>query len=353
MLLGILLVTIVLAILSQIEDGLYNDFFFVVAVSVLVLFCGMRDPFLYPDMGNYYDYFVGDVGDLDENFGLGYSILTYSFNLLTGSFFLFLLVISTFTITSYTIFIKKYSPYIWLSLLLYLFINYYPSFFLLRQYLAMAVFLFSIKYIICRDALKFGIISIVAISLHLSAVVVVPLYFLYGLSLTTKNMILLAFGSLLSILFFMKFADIVNLFSAYYALYFESENESVAWQRALMKIYIAILYVYVVGRNCYNEGINRVVFYANLLNVIICVAAMNMNGVFRLREYFAFADFIGVPIIIEEITYQNKWKQFLLYGMVFIYILLLFVAFCSFIFSDNMNNDYRFFWSGEDYWMLK
>ena len=252
---------------------------------------------------------------------------------------------------AFAIVIEEYSPYIWFSLILFILINYYPSFFLLRQHLAIAVVLLSIKYIIKRVSIKFGICALLAFSLHATSVLFVPLYFLYGLKNNKFNMFLVALGSIFTVVLFYSFQDYVNLYSAYYAHYFEAEAETAAWQRALLKIYIAVVYIYVMGKKYYDEGINRIVFYGMVLNIVICIAAMNIFAAHRLREYFAYADFIGVPIMIKQATMTKGFKKPLIILLVAVYVAALVITFINFIQGGNMNNEYQFFWNGQIRWL--
>ena len=353
MLYGILFITLFLAILSRLGNGKYNKQFFALTVIILILYCGLRDPFLYPDNGGYYDYFKGYTGDFEESFGIGYTTLNYISNFFSSSFYFFLMIVSAIIVSSYANAITKYSPYIWFSLFLYLIISYYPSFFLLRQYLAMAVFLYSIKYVVTRNSIKYGICMIIALSLHLTAVIAIPFYFLYGVKYSKKNMILLFAGSLAVIFLFMGLQSIVGILSAYYMKYFDMENESAAWQRAVMKVYILIVFLYALKKDFYRQGVNRVVFFSMFLNVIICIAAMNIFGVFRLREYFALADFIGVPVIIKHTMTFRKNKRPIVISLVLVYLILLLMSFDSFVKGDNMNDAYQFFWESSIYRTIK
>ena len=352
MLYGIPLIVVFISLLSNI-DKRYKNIFFLTAILVLIIFCGLRDPFLYPDIGNYYDFFKGDFNDKDENFGLGYSMLNKSFSILSSSFYFLIMGISILVISSYAQLIKSYSPYIFISLILYITINYYPSFFLLRQYVAMAIFVFSIKYVINRDPIKYTICTLIALSVHMTAAVALPFYALYTIRYSKRNMLLLLVGSVVAILLFMGLKDIVNLISIYYAGYFESETDAPAWQRALMKVYIMMVYLFTLKKHFYDEGINRVVFYSMLINVVICIAAINMYGVFRLRNYYALADFIGIPIMLQQASKKQLKQKTLVYILITIYVILLLISFHNFIQGENMDNQYQFFWNGIEYRSLK
>ena len=346
----IVFIALFIAIVAILLGGEYTKILFWGTIILLIVYSGLRDPFLYPDISNYYEYFRGDMSNATEGtLGLGYLTLNRISRLISPSFFFLIMIISVIIIYYYAKTIWDYSPYIWFSLLLFILVNYYPSFFLLRQYLAMAIFLFSLKYIVQRELLKYAMCIMLAMSFHLTAIVVFPLYFLYEINFSKKNMAILLIGSILFIYFFREIGPYINRFSTYYAHYFEIESEESAWRRAIMKIYILIVYLFVMKRNSYDVGINRIIFYSMVLNVIINVAAMNIFGVFRLREYFSIADFIGVPIIIKNASSLGIIKKISSFILVLVYIVLLFISFDSFINGGNMNNLYQPFWKSEFY----
>lgn len=344
MLYYILFVILAIAILSNKKS---ENISFLIAIAILVAYSALRDGFLYPDTTNYYDYFRGQYELESENFGTGYYLLNEGCRLFSNSFQFELIIISIITIYGYAKAIKDFSPYIWLSLILYVLVSYYPSFFLLRQYISLSIFMLSLKYIIKREPIKFCIYAILAISFHATAVVVVPLYFLYGLKKTWKNMLLLVVGSVAVVLLFFSLQGYIELVSAYYAHYFESLNEESAWLRALTKVYIAGVYMLVMRRNFYNEGINRIVFYSMLLNVVISIAAMNVFSVHRLREYFSLADFVGIPLILNEVSRKNNLIKIVTYLLLIVYVAVIVISFHRFVTGENMNNEYQFFWNSE------
>lgn len=344
MLYYILFVILALAFLAKSSKKKTENVYYVIAVIVLMTYSALRNAFLYPDIANYYDYFRGQYGLDSENFGIGYKLLNDVCHLFSNSFQFELAVMSVIVIYGYTKVIKELSPYIWMSLLLYVLISYYPSFFLLRQYIALAIIMLSIKHIIKREMLKFGVCAILAISVHATAVVIVPLYFLYGLKYDVKNMILLAAGSVATVVLFFSLQGYVELVSAYYAHYFESFNEESAWMRAFTKVYIAVVYILVMKKNFYNEGINRIVFYCMLITVVISIAAVNVFSVHRLREYFSLAEFIGIPVMLKEVSRKSNSTKLITYLLLLVYLVVMVMTFNNFVTGPNMNNKYQLFW---------
>ena len=344
----VLIICLIFSFLSR-ENEKVTQLLFLIAILFLILFSGLRDPFNYPDIGNYYDYFVDPNGADVENFGPGYNFLNLIFVQSFSSFYSLMFAISAIVVINYAIVIRLYSPYLWLSLFLYLLINFYPSFFLLRQYLAMAVFLFSLRYVISRQPYHYGICALLALSFHFSSIVILPFYYLYGLKNSKKNLMYLALGGIACIVFFISIGIVVGMISEYYASYFERGNEEPAWQRAIMKSFVFALYLYTLREKYYNEGINRIVFYCMFFNVVICISAMNMFGVYRLREFFSLADFIGLAIILKESMAYNGVKRLVLICLCIAYIIPLYISFDRFITGGNIDNYYQLFWLSDSY----
>ena len=337
-----------LAFLSSLsKNKASKDMLFSIAVIALILFNGLKDPFLYPDNIAYYYYFNQHFDyAADGTLGWGYVTLNKIIYFFTSSFYVYCFIVALLITKSYTDTIRKYSPYKWLALLLFILVNYYSTFFLLRQYLVMPIFFFSFKYIIERKPIPFIICALLAFSIHTTALIIVPLYFLYGLKKTWYNMVVIIAGSVLVVLGLTIVGAQLTFLGDYYLQYFGLEQEEPAWQRAVMKVAIFGVFLYALWDHYYDEGINRILFYSFLMNVIICIGAMNIMGVFRLRDYYSIADFVGIPVILKYTRHYGSFKKIIIYSAVAIYIFLLILTFIRFVEGGNMLNSYQFFWNG-------
>lgn len=308
--------------------------------------CGFRDPFLYHDNDVYYEYFKGDyLANGEGTINFGYFFFNILVSSLTSKFQVFCFIISFVVIWSYSRTILKYSPYIGLSLLLYFLINYYPSYFLLRQYMAMPFVFLAYKYVIKREQKKYLICVLLAFSMHSMAICVLPLYYLYGIKYSKRNFILIMAGTIGTCSLFVVIGKLLISFVPTYHLYLEDAEMEPSWQRALMSIYLMMTYLYCFKNNCYHEGLNRLVFFTMLMCVIICVGGVNLVGAFRLKDFYSFAEFVGIPLIFYNCKFQRPLKKFNLYIMTSVYIVLLFILFTRFVDGGNMSDGYSFFWN--------
>jgi hypothetical protein len=348
MLYYILYFVVFLALLSAVskkESVSYT--LFGIAVIALILVNGLRDPFVYPDNINYYYFFEGHFDYAGEGtLGWGYVTFTKIIRFLTSYYPVYFFVIAVLIIGSYAKTIKDYSPYIWVSLIIFILVNYYPTFFLLRQYLVMPLFFFCVKYTIERKLIPYMICILLAFTVHTTSVIIAPLYFLYGIQYSKWNMTWVAIGTVLAIGAFVLIGPLMSFVGSYYLHYFDLEQEEPAWQRAVMKVSIMVVYLFGMGKYFYKEGINRILFYSFLFNVVICVGAINLYGVFRLRDYFSIADIIGIPVVLATTKNKNTIKRILVVVAIIVYIYLLYVSCRSFIDGGNMEGFYQFFWNG-------
>lgn len=116
------------------------------------------------------------------------------------------IILSLFTslaiVGSYFVAIRKYSVMPALSILLYILTTYNQSLFVLRQHMAVAILFFSIRYILNRDFMKFLLIWLMACSLHMTAFIFLPAYFIYSFRLNKRFLFLTILMCFLMALFF-------------------------------------------------------------------------------------------------------------------------------------------------------
>ena len=324
---------------------------FLLAVAIITIFSCLKDPFIYPDNISYYEWYKSLVFD-DDSLNFGYIIYNHIISFISNnSHFLFFAISAIAINIGYSKYIDRYSPNLWLALILYILINYYPSFFLLRQYLAMPFVLMAFYYIVERRFIGFVVSILLAYSFHTMSLCIVPMYFVYSIKPSKFNFLLIAGGTVAGCLGLVAMGNYLSSFFTAYSHYLSLEVEEAAWSRAIMKIYIFGVYVYALGSDCYKEGINRIVFYSMLMCIIICVGAVNLFGVFRMRDFFSIADIIGVPLILCYAKQYHGFRKYSVKILALVYIALLVYSFNSFVQGENMHSDYQFFWNGKPiYW---
>ncbi|QHS61998.1 EpsG family protein [Chitinophaga agri] len=146
-------------------------------LAFFILFAGTRmvgfDYQTYTDIFNYSS--SGQLSEVDIE--IGWSSLCYLFS--GAGFNTFLLFIACCSVSLYGVFFKQYSPYVFLSLLIY-----YSTYFIvkemgqMRQGLAIAVATLAFTVSMKKNMWQFIALFLFAFSIHYSAIVLLPVYYL-------------------------------------------------------------------------------------------------------------------------------------------------------------------------------
>lgn len=110
---------------------------------------------------------------------------------------------SLFIIGAYLFIFYKFSSNMYLSIFLYVTLGmYFSAHNLTSQYIAVALCLYSIKYILDRKLVKFLLISLAAIFIHPSAAFFIPIYFLANINISKKVVVIYAVSTVFLVVFF-------------------------------------------------------------------------------------------------------------------------------------------------------
>ncbi|WP_281228045.1 EpsG family protein [Flavobacterium aquiphilum] len=288
----------------------YLFFFFINCVLIIV--AGFRSVGF--DYDSYMDIYkeVRISNFIENGIELGFAFLITLFNLMHFPFFGFTVFIALVSITLKYIYFNKYSPYSFISLLVYFSITYLISDMgQMRNGLAFAVALWALDDLF-EEKYKFFFLKVfVAFLIHSSAIIVFPVYFL--LRMKFFKPINMAF--VLLCLFYFVFNDIKNLLmllienvhfsqlESRVALYVLTEEESLPLGlnlSLLLRLFIFIMMVFF-----YDLGIIRFKNYDKFLRLYfygICLY-MIFNSVnefaFRFSNYFKILECVILPMFVS------------------------------------------------------
>jgi hypothetical protein len=160
--------------------------------SIIILFRGLRW-----ETGTDWEQFL-DVFytiDFDSIFGFkrthnttlepGYAFLNYVCFYFTGSYTSLLLIYNAIIMYIYYSVSWRYSPKnpIYIFVMLVIFTEVFP----LRLSFAAAIFMYSIRYILSKDILKYAFFVILAASIHYSAIITFPFYYILDRNILYKK----------------------------------------------------------------------------------------------------------------------------------------------------------------------
>lgn len=259
-------------VIKSIEPSNYNRqktaYLRVCFIHILLLYI-LKDNSFFTDLDAYSIYFrslktgFNDLGHerIDDRFEIGWYVLNKVVKALGGHILFVFLISYFFILGSFLKFINKYSNSVWISVVLYMCSCFYDSLFVLRQWVAIAICLWSIPYILNRSFMKFMLYALLAFSFHYSALIWIFSYFLYNVGNKKRNFIVL-------VVFFVFGFFLLNIIIDY-----------------LMTIFPA-LQAYTLGEKLDPLGLKTKPMYINLLTLAFCYYCLggieNMNKSERL-----------------------------------------------------------------------
>ena len=298
--------------IEQLRGG-DNAFIYLFFFAIIIFRC-VIDPHSIPDTWYYADNFK-DVGNIPwstlvidggADYGIedekGFLLLTKVISGITSNQYIYICILGSVITFGYFILIRGYSQIVWLSCILFLLCSFNQSLFVIRQYLAMTVLFVSLKFILRRDLLRFVVCVLVAFFFHRTAIIFLPVFFLYGI----ENKRRLLFYSLIAVAVVRFFIVTVigHVLSLYADLAGYASDEEGANIKMTLFITSLLLTRLLLLRDCYWErGVNRL-----FTIILLCGAAVSILsfgfGFDRIVIYFSTFLCVIVPQTLVNI--KNK-----------------------------------------------
>ncbi|MGL5558916.1 MAG: EpsG family protein [Paraclostridium dentum] len=205
-----------------IENKKLRNLIYVFLCFLLIIFAGTRFETGSDWIGYTYT-FNHEVGTLKEilmgsaslsgpRMESGYIIVNSIVKSLGGSINEVFLIMAAITLGIVFKSCKKYTPYCFVAILIYLRYAYpQTNFMFVRQGLSIAVFLYSIKYIYEKKLLKYFVCITICVLFHKSTLVLYPIYFV--INREYKTSILVGFMIVAIILGFTRWINFITLFT--------------------------------------------------------------------------------------------------------------------------------------------
>ncbi|EIM05716.1 polysaccharide polymerase [Planococcus antarcticus DSM 14505] len=245
-----------------------------------------------------------------------------------------------FIVTSFLVFIYKYSPNVYLSVMIFFTIGgYFTSHNITRQYIAVAICLYAFSYLISRNPIKYFSLIFIAITFHTSAVVMIPLYFLVKIRINLKIVllyfILITFGAFLYD-FLAPLIHSLIYSDSYIEVGYGTEGASI--YNILLPLFLLtfLLYIYYIKKeSLYSEIpfdialskrnflINTLLHMGFLSFLIMILSVTNMLILSRLSNYFMISYLIIIPMAIN---YSSKKLKPLFYFVVIVILVTYFLV---------------------------
>ena len=237
------------------------------------------------------------------SFEIGYLVFMKIVSFVTSNFNVFLAVSSVIMLSSYYNVIRKFSPNIFVSIVLFLVTIYDQSFFVLRQHLAMSILVLSWDSIIKKEPLKFACLCGLACTMHISAIIYIPLYFLYNIREPKKYVMVIlvacvVFASSYFVILEYIGSAVMNNASTYlYNTKYDGSN----YNEAIMMTMLIASMLYFMRKRVFEDGINRLLFSFMCIGLVGSFFGVGNSSTGRLFAYYTTIPYMMVPVVMTYI----------------------------------------------------
>lgn len=306
-------------------------FFLIGAFLFMWYVHSMVDPNSLPDLPTYNEVFTSLVRIPWKNIpnhwahqGYGYSMelgflyVNKIVGLLISNFTVFLWIYSFFMLLAYFKTIRNYSSNAFLSVLILLLIPYGQSLFVIRQHMAMALLFCTVPFIIERKLIPFLlIISVTFFTFHHSCLIFLPLYFIYGFNRKRLILALGVFMLLLSV--FWSAISLIGIYFDYESFIMEAGDELSNVTTFIQFSLFFLLYVFLLGKDVFKNGINKLCFCSLALSVFLNGMSMGLN-LGRITMYYNVFAILSVPISLEYM--RSKPLRYIAGGVIILLLMI-------------------------------
>lgn len=209
-----------------------NKIFLFLAFIILTLLPGLRDMMVGTDTGGYAREFMSiatynNVSDVLSYFSVekGWLALNFLISRLFSDYWAIMTATGAITAGCALYSIKRLSANGVLSLFIFITMGYYlQCFAAMRQSAAIAVYMLALPYLFAKDFKKYSIFCIIAALFHQTALVGIPLYFLFTLPVNKKTISLMTGVGLLGGYLLPRILMFASTVEERYGTYLENEG---------------------------------------------------------------------------------------------------------------------------------
>lgn len=269
------------------------------------------------DIGNDYKQYTQTA---HEAFVGGYVVTEAGFNWLVRILYTlsggeyYELVFAVFAFVTLILFLKAFYEqsvdFAWTYFLFMTLGLYFQTYNTMRYYLALAIALYAMRYVLNRDWIKFVFWILMAALFHKSVLLTIPVYWIA--SYTWKRWMIVV-GLVFSAGCFLGKSVVLKVALLLYpsyenTVYLEGGTSPVSIVRGLLVIG---LYLWYRKRYLGEKEDKELVFYAqlNLLSVVVCIFFSFLPVVTRIAYYFSVSQLLMIPKILHGITQEHVRKK--------------------------------------------
>ena len=306
--LSLILINVALWIaLSLIPRFKYRDKVFIVLSFVsLWIFLSIREP--YSDMIGYTHYFqsidTSNFGAVLENrWEVLFKVLLFGIRLITDDPQAMLSIVAFITLMGPFLFFKRYSRNYLLSIVMFIALgSFYMEFYIVRQAIALSVFLIVFHFISEKKLLKYCLGIIIAALFHKTALILLIMYPLVNVPPSKYKNIAIAVISILVIIFSTQITG--ALMSDFYSEYIDKVTFGNGV--SLFLLYVFMYIVYALVRRKLKTTEEDAVIKASWLSIFLQFFAIQNNAFCRLANYTRDSFCVLIPNSIQKLRSKDR-----------------------------------------------
>ena len=215
--LAIYIIIGIIAVVEQVVKKSQRKYLLFFAAIIIVSFQSLRWK-TGTDWPPYYDFFISSENwssCADYGFEIGYSILNYLVRNITDSYTVFLIIECTLNCIFICLYAKYFGNGKYTTILLVT--SFALMVFPIRFTLASNIIVYSYKYIIEKKPLQFGLLFLLAFSIHRSVIAFIPTYFIVRKHYSIYLILSVYFISIiLGVLTEYTFGNVLQIISGFY-----------------------------------------------------------------------------------------------------------------------------------------
>ena len=261
-----------------------------------------------------------------SNIEYGYYILNRAVYFISDNYQFFLFIITAIIYFNLYFFLKNYSKHIRISLLLFILLGFFDnSLNLIRQLLGISIILYSYKYILSRNFIKFISIIILASFFHRTSLIFIFAYFLHKIPYK-KNIWKYYILCIVIIYFVSSFIFDFIKSTGLYSSYFSSSDFGIQDSIKLAPLLNFVQYFSIILSSllCLNRNDKKSYYLIILLmfGSFFTLMSFRFTQIDRLSFYYSIFTILLIPNI-----YINHKNKFTFYYLIF-WISILIVRYC-------------------------
>lgn len=184
---------------------------------------------------------------------------------------------------------------------------YFSSLDSVRYYLVLAIAVYSIKYVLTKDWIRFVLWILAAACFHKSVLIVIPFYFLASRKWKKRHMLILAAVCASMVLIPGIYRRIIFFFYPFYegSMFDTGDTSLTNIARCMGVLILALLYYKDAIKE---EAKNQFYFYCNLGALLLYVFGSFIPEISRIGYYLNVTNIFLIPAILQKIPDKKQRK---------------------------------------------